>query len=67
MLNLTKGQRTMLVDKLPDAANVAAGAMFFGQFLSGQPFSPLLALFGIGSWLALVGWAVVLASEDQGQ
>ena len=53
----------MLTDKLPDAANLAAGALFFGQFLSGRSFSLTLALAGLGTWVALMAWAIVLASE----
>ena len=33
MVGLTGEQRTMLIDKLPDAANLALGALVFGQFL----------------------------------
>lgn len=54
MLELTDRQREMLVDKLPDAANVGAGARFFGQFLGEQSFSPLRAAVGIGLWLFLM-------------
>ena len=65
MLNLTSRQRAMLVDKLPDAANVAAGALFFGQFLGDRTFSLFLALAGLGSWLLLIGWALMLSAEDE--
>jgi hypothetical protein len=54
----------MLADKLPDAANLSAGALFFGQFLSDRPFSLMLALFVIVSWFALFSWALVLAGEE---
>jgi len=57
----------MLMDKLPDAANLALGGMVFGQFLGDRPFSPWLAAIGIGAWLALLGWAFRLgkvASRD---
>ena len=47
MLELKQGQRAVLVDKLPDFANVAAGAMVVGQFLSDRPFSPGVAAFGL--------------------
>jgi len=53
----------MLMDKVPDAANLAAGALFFGQFLNERPFSPTLARAGLGLWIALTAWAIVLASE----
>ena len=32
MLLLNRAQREMLVDKLPDVANLAIGALSFGQF-----------------------------------
>jgi len=65
MLRLSAGQRRMLVDKVPDAANLALGALFFGQFLGGQSFSISLAMLGIGMWMALMAWALILASEEK--
>ena len=53
----------MLTDKLPDAANLAAGALFFGQFLGDRQFSIALAVAGFGAWIALMAWALVLASK----
>ena len=32
MVGLTREQRRMLIDKLPDAANLALGGLVFGQF-----------------------------------
>ena len=61
MLLLDQGQRELLADKLPDPANLAIGALFFGQFLSDRPFSIGMGLCGIGSWAALVIWGLVLA------
>jgi hypothetical protein len=54
----------MLADKLPDAANLSAGALFFGQFLSDRPFSLMLAVSGIVSWFALFCWALLLGRKD---
>jgi hypothetical protein len=65
MVELTRGQRAALVDKLPDIANVAAGAMVFGQFLSDRTFSLPLAATGLALWGFLFGCAVVLAGGDQ--
>jgi len=39
MLRLKRGQRRVLVEKVPDAANVAAGALVFGQALSDRGFA----------------------------
>jgi hypothetical protein len=63
MLLSKTAQRALLADKLADAANLAVGALFFGQFFSGRPFSLTLALCGLGSWVGLFAWAVVLAAR----
>ena len=63
MLVLKQSQRAVLADKLPDAGNLAAGALLFGRFLSDRPFSLALALSGLGLWVVLVSGAVVLASS----
>jgi hypothetical protein len=55
----------MLVDKLPDVANIALGAFFFGQFIADRAFSPFLGLFGLGLWLLLIGWLIVLAGGEE--
>jgi hypothetical protein len=55
----------MLVDKVPDMANLAVAALFFGQFLDNRAFSAALALFGIGIWMFLIGCAYVLAEGNQ--
>ena len=61
MVELSEAQRRVVVDKLPDMANVAAGAMVFGQFLADRPFSIVLAAGGIISWLALGAYTLFLA------
>jgi len=63
MLLLNRAQRAMLVDKVPDIANVAAGALLFGEFLGGQRFSFLLAVSGAMIWAALMGWSLFLARQ----
>ena len=64
MLRLTPGQRTMLADKLLDAANVAAGALVFGQLL-GDMFSIALAVAGVGLWIVLGFCALALAGRGE--
>jgi hypothetical protein len=64
MLELKRSQRAVLVDKVPDVANLAAGALVFGQFLSDSPVSWNVALVGTGIWLLLTGFAVLLAGLD---
>jgi hypothetical protein len=65
MLRLTRGQRTMLADKVLDAANVAAGALVFGQFLADR-FSLALAIVGLALWsiLALLALALITGGEQ---
>ena len=53
----------MLVDKLPDVANLAIGALSFGQFLGDRPFSFMRALCGVGMWMILMAWTIVLGNE----
>jgi len=60
MLDLNSKQRALIADKLFDIANVAAGAMIFGQFVAGMRFSPLLAIGGMLVWGVLVALSVVL-------
>lgn len=61
MLRLNNAQRAVLVDKVPDLANVGAAALVFGQFLSDRGFSTQLALVGGALWFLLVGGAVWIA------
>lgn len=65
MIVLNRKQRTLLADKLPDVANVAACALVFGQFLGGRPFSLELASFGTGLWIVLVACSVWLAGGNE--
>ena len=57
--------RALLSDKLPDVANVAVGALFFGQFLSERAFSTAVAICGAAAWLFLIAIAVKLAGEKE--
>ena len=65
MLRLTREQRTLLAETLRDIANIAAGAMIFGQFLADATFSTTIAFGGVGLWVLFVVCAVLLASEEQ--
>jgi len=64
MLRLKPQQRQMLVDKLPDVANLAVGALFLGQFLSDRPFSYVLAVFGVALWTAIIGFTLRVAGIE---
>ena len=64
MLRLTPRLREMLADKLLDAANLAVGAMTFGQVVADRPFSTDWAALGAAMWLLLVGIAIFMAEEQ---
>jgi hypothetical protein len=65
MLRFKSGQRRILVDKVPDVANLVVGALFVGQVLTDRPFSIVLALFGITAWAALMGFALTVAGFEE--
>lgn len=50
----------MLADKAGDLANIAAGALIFGQAVSECAFSLVLGLAGLAAWIALIIGAIVL-------
>lgn len=64
MVRLTRKQRQLLVDKLLDAANLALGAMVFGQFLSDRSFSLALALTGFITWVTLFVWGTAIGGAE---
>ena len=61
MLSLKDEQRAVLVDKLPDLANVTAGAMVFGQAMSDRRFSFEIAGLGIALWFVFIGVSLLFA------
>jgi hypothetical protein len=65
MLELRERQRAVLIDKVPDLANVAAGALIFGQLLNERPISPVIAVTGLGVWVVLAGFALALARKEK--
>ena len=62
MLELNPRQREVLAEKLPDVANLAAGALVFGQFLNERPLSLRVALVGVGVWLFLMALSMFVAA-----
>ena len=60
MLDFDPDQRRMLMNKLPDAANLAVGALVFGQFIGARPVSWGLIAVGLWTWAALIGLALVI-------
>lgn len=65
MLVLQREQHLLLAETLRDIANVAAGAMVFGQLIADRPFSPWLALRGAALWVGLVIIAVWFAGRTK--
>jgi hypothetical protein len=64
MLEWNPQQRVLLAETSRDIANLAAGAMVFGQFLVERAFSPWLALLGVAVWGCLVGFALALTGRN---
>lgn len=64
MLRLKPRQRELFVEKMPDVANIAAGSMLFGQFLSDKPFSLWLGIAGLVAWLVCWTTAFVIAGGE---
>ncbi len=54
----------MLVEKVPDLANLAIGALVFGQVLSGSSFSWPAAFVGVALWIIFMAFAMVLAPGE---
>jgi len=65
MLRLRPRQREVLVEKLPDVANLVAASTFFGQFLTDRPFSVSLAVGGITTSMLLWIATLLLAEEKR--
>jgi hypothetical protein len=64
MLVLKRAQRVLVGEKLADAANLAVGALVFGQALTDR-FSPALGVLGLVLWVTLMIWGVVLVGGSE--
>jgi hypothetical protein len=64
MLRLKLRQRDLLIEKLPDVANLTAASTFFGQLLTDRPFSFVVALTGVAASILLWSYALLIARED---
>ena len=53
----------MVAEKLLDVANIAAGALIFGQFVTDRPFSVSAAAIGVVIWAGLLGCGIGLSRE----
>ncbi len=65
MVRLKPAQRRVLVDKVPDLANIGAGLFVFAQFIGGQPASLSLLLIGLAMWAAVLGVVTMIAGEEE--
>lgn len=65
MLTLKPRQRAVLLEKVPDVANLGVGVLVFGQFVSDQPFSVWLAVLGFGIWSGLMEGTLLIAGDDK--
>lgn len=65
MLRLNPRQRDVLIEKMPDVANLVGASTFLGQLLTDRPFSIGLAIAGIATWTLLWALTLVLAEKKR--
>ena len=65
MVGWNERQRCVLIDKLPDTANLALAGLLFGQAASDRGFSLSLASAGVAMWAAFMAGSVILARKDR--
>ena len=65
MLELSRKQRDLLADKLPDFANIAAGGWLFGQVAGGNDFSAKVAAAGLTVWMVVMVVSLVLSRDSE--
>ena len=64
MLRLKSRQRAVIVEKLPDLANIAAGVFVFGQFVEEEPTSVWLVIAGMAIWATIAGVTLLIAGGE---
>ena len=64
MLDLTPEQRQLLLDKVPDAANLALGALVFGPFL-GDALSLVTVAVGMALWALVFVFCFLLGGRKR--
>ena len=57
---MTEKQRKLLATGLIELANIVAGALVFGQFISSKEFDVLVYNIGALAAVALYTWAIAL-------
>ena len=64
MLRLKPRQRAVIVEKLPDLANLAIGVLVLGQFVGDKPASLSLMMAGAAIWAGLAGVTLLIAGAN---
>jgi hypothetical protein len=64
MFRFKPAQRRVLVDKVPDFANIGAGAFVFSQFIGEQPASFRLLAIGLALWAGVMVVVVMIAGGE---
>lgn len=64
MLRLNPRQRAVIVEKLPDLANLAAGILVLGQFVGEELASVWRMVVGAALWTGLAGITLVIAGGE---
>ena len=64
MLRLKPRQRAVIVEKLPDLANIIAGVFVVGQFVGEEPASVWRVTMDVAIWIGLSGVALLIAREE---
>jgi hypothetical protein len=65
MLRLTRQRREILAEKFGDLANLAVGALVFGQAVTEDQFSLLLGVAGSTVWALLTAATYLLLGDGQ--
>ena len=55
---------TVIVEKLPDLANLAAGVLVLGQFVGEEPASVWRMILGAALWTGLAGVTLLIAGGE---
>ena len=58
-------QQVVIVEKLPDLANIIAGVFVVGQFVGEQPVSLWLVTTGLAIWAGLAGVTLLIAGGER--
>ena len=64
MLRLKPRQRAVIVEKLPDLANLVAAVLVLGQFVGEEPASVWRVIMGVALWTGLAGITLLIAGEE---